>query len=52
VLPGSPHWLSPVDLSSGLAGIECRLQAHADIRDLEREYADAALTVLKYLLSL
>lgn len=47
-----PSWLSPVDMSSGLGGVECELRAHADLAELTVKDVAALLRVLKYLVSL
>jgi hypothetical protein len=39
-------------LSSGLAGISCTKQAHADLQELTEDYVKGALEVLKFLSAL
>jgi len=52
-LPGGPTWLSPVDMSSGLGGIECTYAGHVASWDkLLVKDAYAIGRLLKWLLAL
>jgi len=52
-LPGGPTWLSPVDMSSGLAGIECTYTGEVDSWDkLLVKDAYAVGRLLKWLIAL